>query len=523
MRIVLFALALVATGAVAADSAEKGGLSGAIRDESGKPVTGAAVKIRNPERGVTVTVFSREGKYRALGLFPGRSEVTAGLGGHEAGATAAVEIAPGKTGASDLALARSAPILTPADWIAQLPDDRDGAKQLVINRCVNCHGPVNFIARRFDRLGWKKVILDMGRIEETRKPRYREIPDEEAMAARGEEIERLSAYLARHFGPDKAPDVKVPTPVAWRSVRGATDVVITQFDIPTRTAVPHNLAVDPQGRIWFVERFADKVGVLDPETAGFREFPIPAGARPHGVLADKNGFVWWTESRGNHLGRLDSRTGQMKRYPLPQERSSPHSLSRGSDGTIWMTQIGGNRVASFDPNSERFTEYEIPTKRSRPYGIVVDSRNHVWFCEFTGDKIGRLDPATGRITEYAPPTRHSGPRRLTLDRDGHVWFTEYNTNKIARLDRDTGDIREWTIPTPDSGPYDIVVDLHGKIWFDEFTANKIVRFDPVTARFTEFPLPGVDSQVRKMAIDPAGAVWLSEYTSSRMVRVVERR
>jgi virginiamycin B lyase len=522
MRIVFFVLALVATGAAEADSSGKGALSGAVRDDYGKPVTGAAVKIRNPQRGVTVTVFSQEGRYAAPGLFAGRSEVTAELGGHEPGATAAVRIAPGKTTALALALRPVPPVLTPADWIATLPDDGDGTKQLVINRCVNCHGPVKFVVRRFDRLGWKKVILDMGRIEETRKPGYGEISDETAQAARGEEIERLSGYLARHFGPGE-PGVKLPEAVAYRNRAGAPDVVITQFDIPTRTAVPHNLAVDSRGRIWFVERFADKVGVLDPETAGFREFPIPAGARPHGVLADKDGFVWWTESRGNHLGRLDPRTGQMKRYPLPQERSSPHTLFLASDGLIWMTQIGGNRVASFDPNAERFREYPIPTKGSRPYGIVVDSRNQVWFCEFTGDKIGRLDPATGKITEYAPPTPHSGPRRLALDREGRVWFTEYNVSKIARLDRDSGGIREWTIPTPDSGPYDIVVDLHGKIWFDEFTANKIVRFDPETARFAEFPLPGADSQVRKMALDAAGAVWLSEYTGSRMVRVVERR
>jgi virginiamycin B lyase len=521
MRALLFAFALVATGA--ADAAEPGALSGAIRDAAGKPSSGAAVKIHNTELGVTVTVFSRAGRYRATGLFPGKSDVTAGPGGYGPGAARTIEIAPGSTAALDLTLGASEPVVTPADWIAQLPDEGDGTKQLVINRCVNCHGPVNFVSRRFDQLGWKKVILDMGRIEETRKARYREISDEQATAAKGEEIERLSAYLARHYGPDKAPEVRAPKAVAFRSTRGATDVVITQFDIPTRTAVPHNVAVGADGRVWFVERFADQVGVLDPQSARFREFPIPTGARPHGVVADADGSIWWTESRGNHLGRLDPRSGEMKRYPLPHERSSPHSLAVARDGAIWLTEIGGNRIARFDPRAERFGEHEVPTKRSRPYGITVDARGDVWFCEFTGDKIGRLEPATGKITEYAPPTPHSGPRRLTLDREGRVWFTEYNTNRIARLEPGSGAIREWKIPTPDSGPYDIVVDLRGKVWFDEFTANKIVRFDPGTGRFDEFPLPGADSQVRKMALDASGALWLSEYTGSRMVRVLERR
>src|SRR6266704_256088 len=474
-------LIMSAQSTPAAEAIEIGGLQGAVRDENRKPATGAAIKIRNLERGITVTVFSRGGNYSAPGLFPGKSELSAGPGGHAEGAKAEIEIAPGKNISLDLALKRSSPILTPADWIARLPEDRDGVKQLVINRCVNCHGPVNFVSRRFDRLGWKKVVIDMGRIEEIGPPNYKSISDEEAMASGSEEAERITAYLTRHFGPDKAPGLNVPKAVAYRNTGGEPDVVITQFDIPTRMAIPHNLTVDPRGHVWFVERYGEKIGGLDPKTGGFKEFPIQARvARSHGIVAD-------------------------------------------SSGLIWMTQIRGNRIASFDSRTESFKEYAVPTKESRPYGIVVDSHNHVWFCEFTGDKIGRLDPATGAIREYAPPTRYSGPRRLALDANGNLWFTEYNTNRIALLDRDTGAIREWEIPTPDSGPYDIAVDHRGKIWFDEFTANKIVRFDPATAKFSEFPLPGLDSQVRKMAVDQAGAVWLSEYKNSRMVRVVERR
>src|SRR5438093_8197169 len=65
-----------------AQAIETGSLQGAVRDENGKPVAGAAVKIRNVERGITVTVFSRGGNYGAPELFPGRSEVSAGMGGH---------------------------------------------------------------------------------------------------------------------------------------------------------------------------------------------------------------------------------------------------------------------------------------------------------------------------------------------------------------------------------------------------------------------------------------------------------
>ena len=253
----LLGLLLILSGQAtsAAEAIETGGLQGAVRDENGRPLTGAAVKIRNVARGITVTVFPRDGgNYSASGLFAGTSEVSAEPGGHAEGARAEIEIAPGKNTSLNLALKPSAPILTPADWISRLPDDRDGVKQLVINRCVNCHGPVNFVSRRFDRLGWKKIVIDMGRIEEIGPPNYKSISDEDALASKSEEAERITAYLTRHFGPDKAPGLDVPKPVAYRNTVGEPDVVITQFDIPTRPAIPHNLTVDPLGRVWFVER-----------------------------------------------------------------------------------------------------------------------------------------------------------------------------------------------------------------------------------------------------------------------------
>src|SRR5258708_33759439 len=92
----------------AAEAIETGSLQGAVHDENGKPVTSAAVKIRNVERGITVTVFSRGGNYGAPELFPGRSEVSPGLGGHAESAKAAGEIGPGNKNGGDLAPKRPA-------------------------------------------------------------------------------------------------------------------------------------------------------------------------------------------------------------------------------------------------------------------------------------------------------------------------------------------------------------------------------------------------------------------------------
>lgn len=503
-------------------------LHGSVRDASGKPVNGAVIQVHNIEKGITLTVFSEQGSYRASDLAAGESEVSAGLPGYVPSVKENLNIAPGKDTAHDVALSGNSarPIATPADWIPLLPDDRDGAKELVVNRCVNCHGPREFMRLRLDRMSWKKVIVEMGRmyrVEASVMPAYKKVSEAEAAGMNDEESERLADYLTRHFGP-QAPSAPSSDPklVAYKTAHTDSNIIITQFDIPTKRSMPHNVTFSPQGQVWYSERNTNKIGTLDPKTGQMKEFPIPSDLnRPTPTVVDKKGNVWW--GTGDTLARLDSRTGEMKRYSLPQKGSGIHSAAVGPDGIVWATENAGGRIISFNPETESFKEFNIPTAHSRPYGVVVDSRNRVWFCEFGGDKIGRIDAATGTLKEYAPPTPHSGPRRPFLDRDGNLWFTEYNSNKIARLAHDTEKITEWEIPTSDSGPYDIVVDPRGKVWFDEFTSNKVVKFDPATAQFTEYPLPAVDSQVRKMAVDPTGAVWLAEYTGGRIIRVLEKR
>src|SRR5260221_666160 len=393
LKIVLLDLLLLLSwqGISLAEAIEMGGLQGAVRDENGKPLTGAAVKVRNLERGVTVTVFSREGNYGAPELFPGKSEVSVGPGGHAEGAKAEIEIAPGRKTLLNFALKRSAPILTRADWIPQLPDDGDGVKQLVINRCVNCHGAVNLVSGRFDRLGWKKIVIDMGRIEETGPPNYRSISDEEAMASKSEEAERIAAYLARHFGPDRAPGLNVPKAVAYRNTVGEPDVVITQFDIPTRTAIPHNLTVDPRGHVWFVERYGENIGRLDPATAAIRE------------------------------------------YAPPTRYSGPRRLALDRNGNVWFTEYNTNKIALLDQESGAIREWEIPTPDSGPYDIVVDHSGKIWFDEFTANKIVRFDPATAKFSEFPLPGLDSQVRKIALDQSGAVWLSEYKNSRMVRV------------------------------------------------------------------------------------------
>jgi virginiamycin B lyase len=79
------------------------------------------------------------------------------------------------------------------------------------------------------------------------------------------------------------------------------------------------LAIDKQGKLWFVEHFSNKVGVLDPKTGIIQEFKIPAtGAYSVLNALDTNGNFWFTEYYANKIGEISANS------------TSPISVTMGS-------------------------------------------------------------------------------------------------------------------------------------------------------------------------------------------------
>src|SRR5882672_5249060 len=82
-----------------------GALQGVVKDSSGKPVTGAFVKLRNHDRHLTFMVVSQaQGRYEASHL-PDGQYIVQGIGnGYQSAWSAPVDVQPMKTANLDLIL-----------------------------------------------------------------------------------------------------------------------------------------------------------------------------------------------------------------------------------------------------------------------------------------------------------------------------------------------------------------------------------------------------------------------------------
>jgi virginiamycin B lyase len=113
---------------------------------------------------------------------------------------------------------------------------------------------------------------------------------------------------------------------------------MTEYDLPTPSAGPTDVAVDKQGGVWIIEFGAGMIAhFLDGK---FTEYPLPKDkGAPSGITVAPDGTVWFGVLRGGALGRL--RDGQMSFTPLPRETARAYSVTADAAGNVWYADISG--------------------------------------------------------------------------------------------------------------------------------------------------------------------------------------
>jgi streptogramin lyase len=321
-----------------------------------------------------------------------------------------------------------------------------------------------------------------------------------------------SVPTALLFGPDG--NIWFTEQTGNKIGRVTLDGVFTEYTIPTTvppdpvqnptgSSRPTDLAVGPDGALWFGELFGNKIGRITVDGA-ITEYPLPTpNSQPGGIIAGPDGNLWITENGTNRIGRMTP-AGVITEFTIsttipvtadnPSGSSLPRFIRNGPDGNLWFTEFGANKVARITPAGV-ITEYPVPTTvtpspaiklvgippkptsnvlgSSQPRGLVTGPDGDLWFGEFAADKIGRLDPTTGTITEFPVPTDNSIPFGITGGPDGNLWFAENNAGKFGVITTNGFVVAEFTVPTPGVGPLDLEPGPHSTLIFTESGGNKI--------------------------------------------------
>jgi virginiamycin B lyase len=257
---------------------------------------------------------------------------------------------------------------------------------------------------------------------------------------------------------------------------------ITYVPIPTANADIAGFALGPDGNVWFTEKFANKIGVINGAGA-ITEFTIPtSNSFPSGIAAGSDGNLWFFESNPGNIGRITT-AGVVTEFPTPNGAGNGFQgagIAAGSDGALWFTEATAGLIGRITLNGT-VSEFTIPTANASPRAIAAGPDGALWFTESGGNQIGRITTA-GAITEFAVPTANSAPRGIAAGSDAALWFTEFSGNKIGRIAQD-GMVTEFPVPTANSQPAGITSGPDGALWFAEQSGNNIGRIttDPTSS------------------------------------------
>lgn len=520
-------------------------LTGHVASSEEGAMEGVLVSAHGEGSNITVTVVSdMSGQYAfpASRLKPGQYALAIRAVGYDLSGTATANVSAEAPATVDLTLHKTSDLaaqLTNAEWMESLPGEP--AQKQFLQNCAGCHSLHQPLYSQHTVDEFITVQERMTHYSAASSPLLpqRLLADrvanqgEFALEKRREAIRKQAEYLAG-VTMTAAGTWNFPLKTFHRPSGRATHVVITEYDLPEPTRMPHDVIVTADGTVWY-DSFAEQIlGKLDPATGKTVEYPIPTlkPAAPKGSLAvraDPDGNIWLGMAYQAAVARFDPKTATFRIFPVPPERNKDYVQTTevepthvNVDGKVWIEDSGTYSIYRLDVASGKYEVFQpFPIPSPNLYDIASDPQNNVYFTVFGRGDIGRIDGKTGAVTTWPTPTPNSAPRRGALDDAGKLWFGEFRADKIGMFDTETATFREWTPPTPWYFPYDVVADRNGDVWAGSMQADRVERLDPRSGTFTEYLLPRCTNMRRSFVDDRTTPVsfWVGSNHGASIVRL----
>src|SRR6266849_7010415 len=319
------ALAFAGGGPAPASAQGSAALHGRVSSTQEGFMEGVVVSAKKAGSTVTISVVSDDqGRFSFPSgkLGSGSYALKIRATGYELDGPGSVEITLALPVAVDLKLRKVrdiTPQLTNAEWIASFPGTPDQKKFLY--GCVGCHTLERVAKSKHDAAGFMQVMKRMAGYannSHVERPQVRLVA-RDPMRDFGPNIARDAEYLATL---NLSGDTWSYSPKPMPRVSGkSTRVVITEYELPRKPLMPHDVIVDGDGIVWFSQFDEQFLGRFDPATLQYTEFAIPVQRPdyPKGTLdleVDPHGNLWLSHMFQSGIVKFDKKTEKFQAFPL---------------------------------------------------------------------------------------------------------------------------------------------------------------------------------------------------------------
>jgi streptogramin lyase len=533
-------------------------LSGDVSSAAEGKMEGVVVSARRQGANFTVSVVSDAGgkySFPRTHLAPGKYDVSIRAAGFDLAGPATVDVSAGKTASANLTLQPTKDLasqLSSLEWALSMPGTEDQKHKLVYQllSCAYCHTYERIVKSKHSAEQWPAVISRMqtyfndgtalgrggrGRMVQVEHPENAGKGPNWGTNTPVSKVE-LGQFLATvNMSSGKFNYELKPLP---RPKGKATRVIMTQYDLPRRDTVPHDIEVAADGTPWYPDQSRMFIGKLDPKTGAVTEYALPE--LPKGRVGglcdpheDNEGNIWvpvTTAEGTSHFGRpakFDPRTQK-----LTFLEGAPDNLqftAKGPDGTIWMNNVAN--IVGINPKAMKIEKQfmvssKTPGAPPGPHSLYqtgISSKGNIYAFDWLGSYIVGINVATGETKFHATPTRNASPRRGKMDAQDRLWFAEYTGDRLGMFDTRTETITEWPVPHKYTTPYAASEpDRNGYVYATSNMSERVMRLDPKTGEVIEYQVP-TDFDSKEVVLDPSvkdrTVLWMANTRNARILKV----
>src|SRR5262245_47936276 len=248
-------IAATAASAQAQSAPTAQALAGQVSSPEEGAMEGVLVSARRDGATITVTVVTDAEVRNAFppGLEAGRYALSIRAVGYRLEGPKTAEVPA--DAAVDLKLSRTKNVaaqLSSGEWLLSMP----GADQqkAFLTQCVGCHTLQRVIMSTHDAEAFQQVFRRMAMYSPGSSPTHPQPllpgPRGERPVVTGAAAVAAAEYLAG-LNMSTAETLEFPLKTLPRPKGRATKVVITEYDLPRKEAMPHDVIVDGQGNAWY--------------------------------------------------------------------------------------------------------------------------------------------------------------------------------------------------------------------------------------------------------------------------------
>jgi streptogramin lyase len=167
---------------------------------------------------------------------------------------------------------------------------------------------------------------------------------------------------------------------------------IKSIEVP---AFIYGLEAAPDGNLFFFSLSDGVIGEVDTTTGEttLHKPPTPnSGPRRGEIAAD--GKVWFAQFRAGRIGMFDRATSVIKEWVLDVPYADPYDVVLDRHGDVWAAGMLTDYVFRLNPDTGQITKYLAPTVNMNVRRIDVDGgeRPSVWIGENHHGRILRVEP-----------------------------------------------------------------------------------------------------------------------------------